>query len=177
MSENDKKLDDLGVENAPHIDKYMENKEQIDDLRKGGRGNKLSETTKLTLKEQKILDYYMIYADPVRALEEAGVETKQSPYRYFSQLKRKPHFKKALEERRQEMQKDSIMSAQEVMEYLTAVVRGEVKDQFGLDAPLSERTKAALEIAKRTIDIEIKEKEKQNNKDTDITIKLEWDRD
>ena len=62
MSENDKKLDDLGVENAPHIDKYMENKEQIDDLRKGGRGNKLSETTKLTLKEQKILDYYMIYA-------------------------------------------------------------------------------------------------------------------
>ena len=33
-------------------------------------------------------------------------------------------------------------------------MRGEVKDQFGLDAPLSERTAAAKELAKRVIDVE-----------------------
>lgn len=48
----------------------------------------------------------------------------------------------------------SVMTGEEVMEFFTKVVRGEVKDQFGLDAPLSERTKAAMEIAKRTVDLE-----------------------
>ena len=32
-------------------------------------------------------------------------------------------------------------------------MRGEVKDQFGLDAPLAERTKAAVELAKRKVDV------------------------
>lgn len=50
----------------------------------------------------------------------------------------------------------NVMTGEEVMEFFTKVVRGEVKDQFGLDAPLSERTKAAQEIAKRTIDLENK---------------------
>ena len=35
------------------------------------------------------------------------------------------------------------------MEYLTSVMRGEKKDQFDLDASLSERTKAASELARR----------------------------
>ena len=35
------------------------------------------------------------------------------------------------------------------MEYLTSVMRGEAKDQFDLDASLSERTRAASELAKR----------------------------
>lgn len=35
------------------------------------------------------------------------------------------------------------------MEYLTAVMRGEKKDQFDLDPSLSERTRAASELAKR----------------------------
>lgn len=42
-----------------------------------------------------------------------------------------------------------IADIQEVMEYLTSVMRGEKKDQFDLDPPLSERTKAASELAKR----------------------------
>ena len=46
-----------------------------------------------------------------------------------------------------------IASAAEVMQYFTAVMRGEVKDQFGLDAPLAERTKAAVELAKRKVDV------------------------
>ena len=38
------------------------------------------------------------------------------------------------------------------MQYLTSVMRGEVKDQFDLDAPLSERTRCAQELLKRNMD-------------------------
>jgi hypothetical protein len=39
------------------------------------------------------------------------------------------------------------------MQYFTSVMRGEVKDQFGLDASLSERTRAAIELARRKVDM------------------------
>ena len=38
------------------------------------------------------------------------------------------------------------------MKYLTDVMRGKIKDQFDLDASLSERTKAAQELLKRNVD-------------------------
>lgn len=50
---------------------------------------------------------------------------------------------------RERLDSDKIADIQEVMEYLTSVMRGEKKDQFDLDPALSERTKAAGELAKR----------------------------
>ena len=47
------------------------------------------------------------------------------------------------------LESDKIADIEEVMEYLTSVMRGEAKDQFDLDASLSERTRAASELAKR----------------------------
>ena len=47
------------------------------------------------------------------------------------------------------LESDKIADIQEVMEYLTSVMRGDTKDQFNLDASLSERTRAASELAKR----------------------------
>lgn len=52
------------------------------------------------------------------------------------------------------VKKQSIADADEIMQYFTGVMRGEIKDQFGLDAPLSERTAAARELARRIIDID-----------------------
>ena len=66
-----------------------------------------------------------------------------------------------------------LASAQEVMTYLTKVMRGEIKDQFGLEASLAERTKAAQELAKRTIDWEAK---KSGQADSKIEIVLDWKR-
>ena len=51
--------------------------------------------------------------------------------------------------RNERMESEKIADIQEVMEYLTSVMRGEKKDQFDLDASLSERTKAASELARR----------------------------
>ena len=73
----------------------------------------------------------------------------------------------------EELDKDSIADANEIMQYFTGVMRGEVKDQFGLDAPLSERTSAAKELAKRLIDIPNKASESENA----INIVLDWKRD
>lgn len=47
------------------------------------------------------------------------------------------------------LESEKIADIQEVMEYLTSVMRGEKKDQFDLDPALSERTKAASELARR----------------------------
>ena len=47
------------------------------------------------------------------------------------------------------LESDKIADIEEVMQYLTSVMRGEKKDQFDLDASLSERTRAASELAKR----------------------------
>ena len=46
-----------------------------------------------------------------------------------------------------------VADANEVIEFYTAVMRGEVKDAFGLDSSLQERLNAAKELAKRTVDI------------------------
>jgi hypothetical protein len=70
-----------------------------------------------------------------------------------------------------QLKKESIADADEIMQYFSAVMRGQVKDQFGLDAPLSERTAAARELAKRIVDIE-------NDVDTtvpEIRVTLNWD--
>lgn len=42
-----------------------------------------------------------------------------------------------------------IADIQEVMEYLTAVMRGEAKDQFDMDVSIQDRTRAAGELARR----------------------------
>ncbi len=68
-------------------------------------------------------------------------------------------------------EKKAIMDAQEVMELFSAIARGEVKDQFGLDATLSDRLKAMNEIAKRTVDIDNRIKGVPDNS---IMIKVDW---
>lgn len=68
-------------------------------------------------------------------------------------------------------EKKAIMDAQEVMELFSAIARGEVKDQFGLDATLADRLKAMNEIAKRTVDIDNRIKGVPDNS---IMIKVDW---
>ena len=67
-----------------------------------------------------------------------------------------------------------IMDAQEVMERLSAIARGEDTDQFGLEISADTRMKALIELAKRTIDIDNKIKAAQQAGDNAITIKLDW---
>ena len=75
--------------------------------------------------------------------------------------------------RTEQHKKDSIAEADEILQYFTSVMRGEIKDQFGLDASLGERTKAAQELAKRKIDIPNK---LAGNDAPELVIKVDWAR-
>jgi phage terminase small subunit len=64
--------------------------------------------------------------------------------------------KQYINERMKPAEDKLIADSDEVMQFFTASMRGNVKDQFGLDPSLSDRISAAKELAKRTIDIEAK---------------------
>ena len=51
--------------------------------------------------------------------------------------------------RREEMDKRLIADTDEVLKFYSSVMRGEVKDQFGLEASLSDRLKAGDSLMKR----------------------------
>lgn len=100
--------------------------------------------------------------------------TKASGYQGSGQtLLAKPNVQKRIKKIMRDLEKQTMATAQEVMEYFTAVMRGELQDQFGLDASLADRTKAAQELAKRTVDIENREKGKA---DSLVEFKLNWRR-
>lgn len=78
-----------------------------------------------------------------------------------------------------DLETKGVADAAEVLMYFSQVMRGEIKDQFGLEASLSERTKAATELARRTVDIDqkLKMNEAANeaaNKAIEVTIN--WER-
>lgn len=118
----------------------------------------ITEDTPLSLREQQFLKIYVGTGDPIKALKTMGIQRASTgAYRNMvDKILSQPNIQKELKSIMAEIKDNTIMDAREVMQYFTSVARGEVKDQFGLDAPLTERTKAAVEIAKRTVDIDIK---------------------
>lgn len=127
----------------------------------------------MTPKEQVFVTEYIRTSSPVKAAKKAGMRCGDDLAINASKLLRQPNVKAEIDRIMEEIREDGIAEASEVMRYLTSVMRGEVKDQFGLDAPLAERTRAAQELAKRTIDIDNK---KNGVPDQTIAIKLDWNR-
>ena len=72
----------------------------------------------------------------------------------------------------EEKQNERIASQDEVMEYLTKVMRVEEKDQFGFDASLQDRTKCAELLGKRYGTF-VEKKELSGNVKTEIRVELD----
>lgn len=125
---------------------------------------------KLTIKEAVFIDEYVATGNASQSVVKAGYKTK-APYQYGATLIRKPHIKAEIEHRIQQLTENSIADAAEILQYFTKVMRGEEKDQFGLEASLGERTKAAQELAKRKIDIPNK---LAGQNEATVTIRLDW---
>lgn len=141
--------------------------------------NKITEDTPLTPIEQSFLAEYVKTGLTGDSLKKVDPTKRSSTYSYSTAARKilaKPNVEKELKLIMDEIRKEAIANADEVMSYLTRVMRGEEKDQFGLEAPLAERTKAALEIAKRTIDIDNKVKLQQSEQPKPIEITLNWSR-
>lgn len=125
----------------------------------------------LTPAEATFINEYIKTGNGKQSVLNAGYKSK-APSRYANELLNKPYINNEIRYRLEQAKTDAIADANEVMEYLTKVMRGELKDQFGLEASLSERTKAAQELAKRTIDIENKLKTSNKTGDKEIKITL-----
>lgn len=143
--------------------------------------NQQQRDDKLTASELEFAMLYIQYGDHIKAVEHLSnlqylmgkAQAKNKIYRLASYFMRSPRVQAEIKRIMNEMENKLVANANEVMEYFTSVMRGEVKDQFGLDAPLAERTKAAQELAKRTIDIENR---KAGEPDQLVAIQLDWTR-
>lgn len=62
---------------------------------------------------------------------------------------KKPKISAYIAERQKQIEDSRIADAAEVMRFFSSVMRGEVKDQFDMDAALSDRLSAGRELMKR----------------------------
>lgn len=103
---------------------------------------------KLTPKQRAFCDYYIETGNATEAAIKAGYN-KKTARQIGSMNLTKVDIKAYIEERLKEIESKRIADGKEVLQYLTKVMRGEEKDQFGLDASLQDRTKAAELLGKR----------------------------
>lgn len=103
---------------------------------------------KLTPKQKAFADYYIETGNATESAIRAGYN-KKTARQIGSMNLTKVDIKEYIEERLKEIESKRIADGKEVLEYLSKVMRGEEKDQFGLDASLQDRTKAAELLGKR----------------------------
>lgn len=101
---------------------------------------------KLTEKQKRFIDYYVETANATESAKRAGYSSKTAKNIGAENLTKLNYF---IQERLQQLKDNRIASQEEVLQYLTKVMRGEEKDSFGLDASLQDRTKCAELLGKR----------------------------
>lgn len=117
----------------------------------------------LSVKEAKFIDIFIATGSVPQALAEA-----KTTYR---NIIGKDYIVDEVQWRLAELKKKTIADAEEIMQYYTKVLRNEEKDQFGLDAPLAERTAAAKELMRRLTDIEAAE---NGSIVPEVKVTLDW---
>lgn len=109
------------------------------------------EVKKLTIKQQRFSDLYIETGNATQSYIDAGYKATKREVAEANARKLLANYsvKKYIEEKMEQLQQNSIASQEEVLQYLTKVMRGEEKDQFGLDASLQDRTRCAELLGKR----------------------------
>ena len=105
-------------------------------------------TPKLTTKQKKFCEYYIQSGNATDAARKAGYSEKSAEAIGLENLG-KPRISAYIAERVADQDKKRVADADEVLRFYSAVMRGEVKDQFGLDASLTDRLKAGDALMKR----------------------------
>lgn len=103
---------------------------------------------KLTKKQKDFCEYYLQTGNATEAARKAGY-SQNSAKSIGQQNLTKLAISEYIESRRAEMDKRLIADTDEVLQFYSSVMRGEVKDQFGLEASLSDRLKAGDSLMKR----------------------------
>ncbi len=104
----------------------------------------------LNERQKAFADYYIQTGNATEAAIKAGYSEKTA-YSIGNENLKKPEISAYIGARMAEQGEKRVADANEVIEFYTAVMRGEVKDQFGLDASLSDRLKAGDALMKRYV--------------------------
>lgn len=80
--------------------------------------------TKMTLKQQRFADEYIITGNATQAAIKAGYSKKTAKVIANENLT-KPYIKKYIDERLAQLESEKIATQEEVLQYLTSVMRGE----------------------------------------------------
>jgi len=130
--------------------------------KKPDNSHRLGKEEKLSTQELTFVSLYIETGKTAEAVVRAGYKT-TSPASYGRILLSKPKIQNELQLQLSALRNEYIADNVEIMQFFTKAMRGEVKDQFGLDATLADRMKAAEALAKRRIDMQaIADKAKEN---------------
>lgn len=122
-----------------------------------GGGGKLS---KLTLKQKRFADEYIISANATAAAIKAGY-SKKTARSIGQENLTKPDIKAYIDERLEKLESEKIATQEEVLQYLTSIMRGDQQEktlisvgEFGqkivdIDVGAKDRIKAAELLGKR----------------------------
>lgn len=106
---------------------------------------------KITIKQQKFADLYIISGNATQSYIDAGYKatTRKVAEANARRLLVNERVQLYISERMETLKKTTIASQEEILEFLTRVIRGEEKDQFDLDASLQDKLKSAELLGKR----------------------------
>lgn len=103
---------------------------------------------KLTPKQKRFCEEYLKSGNATEAAKKAGYKEKAAHSMGAENL-RKPAISAYIKRRTDEQEAALVADSNEILKFYTAVMRGEVKNQFGMDASLSDRLKAGDSLMKR----------------------------
>ena len=113
---------------------------------------KAGRSSGLTEMQRKFVEKYIELGNKTEAYVQAGYSSKSKRIhqcRAADRLLKIPHVAAYYQELIRAKRNSNIATVDEVLEFYTGVMRGEIKDAFGLDPTLSDRLKAADALAKR----------------------------
>ena len=102
----------------------------------------------MNARQKAFAEYYIKCGNATEAAKKAGYKEKYAGTNADKLLKN-TKISAYIAERLGEQSEARIADANEVLEFFTNVMRGNVKDQFGLDSSLSDRLNAGKELMKR----------------------------
>ena len=103
---------------------------------------------KLKPKELIFAEEWLKTTNATQSAIKAGYSARTA-YSAGNRLLKKVDVRQYIDERLAEMKESSIADTNEVMQFLSSTMRGDIPDQFGLDPALNDRLKAAELLGKR----------------------------
>ena len=102
----------------------------------------------LTPKQKAFADEFLKCGNATEAAKRAGY-SEQSARQMGTENLSKPYISSYIQERQKQINDERIADIAEIQRFYSSVLRGEVKDQFDLDASIETRIAAGRELMKR----------------------------